>query len=168
MRLRASCCSRHPSVRCDSSSVVCSSFFFQAEDGIRDFHVTGVQTCALPIWEVFLFSSRYKIFQIFTRTDEFLSKCTTGITYKITPENDSVKLDLYFPTNHLLQKTPLVVFIHGGAWVEGNKDHDSIYYMRSLRDTLRTRGYAVASINYRLVNKNTHLPTPVIDCKDAV
>src|SRR5690606_39905969 len=24
--------------------------FFQAEDGIRDFHVTRVQTCALPIW----------------------------------------------------------------------------------------------------------------------
>src|SRR5690606_40523566 len=24
-------------------------FFFLAEDGIRDFHVTGVQTCALPI-----------------------------------------------------------------------------------------------------------------------
>src|SRR5690606_17108982 len=23
----------------------------QAEDGIRDFHVTGVQTCALPIWQ---------------------------------------------------------------------------------------------------------------------
>src|SRR5690606_41086151 len=27
-------------------------FFFQAEDGIRDFHVTGVQTCALPIWDL--------------------------------------------------------------------------------------------------------------------
>src|SRR5207302_2948436 len=27
-------------------------FFFQAEDGIRDFHVTGVQTCALPISRV--------------------------------------------------------------------------------------------------------------------
>ena len=26
-------------------------FFFQAEDGIRDTSVTGVQTCALPIWE---------------------------------------------------------------------------------------------------------------------
>src|SRR5437773_9656378 len=25
-------------------------FFFQAEDGIRDRDVTGVQTCALPIW----------------------------------------------------------------------------------------------------------------------
>src|SRR5690606_6164427 len=37
-----------------SSSVVMACrvflcFFFQAEDGIRDFHVTGVQTCALPI-----------------------------------------------------------------------------------------------------------------------
>src|SRR5690606_40555945 len=27
-------------------------FFFQAEDGIRDFHVTGVQTCALPIFVI--------------------------------------------------------------------------------------------------------------------
>src|SRR5207248_7801311 len=26
-------------------------FFFQAEDGIRDRTVTGVQTCALPIWQ---------------------------------------------------------------------------------------------------------------------
>src|SRR5690606_39772648 len=29
-------------------------FFFQAEDGIRDFHVTGVQTCALPILAAWL------------------------------------------------------------------------------------------------------------------
>src|SRR2546422_1671341 len=27
-------------------------FFFQAEDGIRDVAVTGVQTCALPIWTI--------------------------------------------------------------------------------------------------------------------
>src|SRR5207249_9714445 len=30
--------------------VVCYLFFFQAEDGIRDRNVTGVQTCALPIY----------------------------------------------------------------------------------------------------------------------
>src|SRR5256885_6968442 len=42
----------------DISRVVCMSmyklmavfFFFQAEDGIRDYKVTGVQTCALPIF----------------------------------------------------------------------------------------------------------------------
>src|SRR5256885_3595732 len=27
-------------------------FFFQAEDGIRDYKVTGVQTCALPIYTI--------------------------------------------------------------------------------------------------------------------
>src|SRR5699024_11387506 len=30
-------------------SLCCLCFFFQAEDGIRDRNVTGVQTCALPI-----------------------------------------------------------------------------------------------------------------------
>src|SRR2546426_6122640 len=42
------------------SSAVCAApgrdsvffFFFQAEDGIRDYKVTGVQTCALPIFEL--------------------------------------------------------------------------------------------------------------------
>src|SRR2546430_13230229 len=29
---------------------MCDFFFFQAEDGIRDLTVTGVQTCALPIF----------------------------------------------------------------------------------------------------------------------
>src|SRR2546428_8368153 len=32
------------------ANVACLLFFFQAEDGIRDLIVTGVQTCALPIW----------------------------------------------------------------------------------------------------------------------
>src|SRR5690606_40126675 len=35
-------------------------FFFQAEDGIRDFHVTGVQTCALPIYCVHLHDADIK------------------------------------------------------------------------------------------------------------
>src|SRR5699024_11815202 len=37
------------------------SFFFQAEDGIRDRNVTGVQTCALPI---------YRRIEICVRQDE--------------------------------------------------------------------------------------------------
>src|SRR2546426_6814730 len=37
------------SVVSDFRNVVSFFFFFQAEDGIRDYKVTGVQTCALPI-----------------------------------------------------------------------------------------------------------------------
>src|SRR3712207_7197822 len=35
-----------------SDSTISVLFFFQAEDGIRDIGVTGVQTCALPICRV--------------------------------------------------------------------------------------------------------------------
>ena len=34
-------------------------FFFQAEDGIRDWSVTGVQTCALPIYIIILGSTGF-------------------------------------------------------------------------------------------------------------
>src|SRR5699024_11263471 len=37
------------SLKCSKYSIPSLSFFFQAEDGIRDRNVTGVQTCALPI-----------------------------------------------------------------------------------------------------------------------
>src|SRR5207249_6371977 len=36
-------------------------FFFQAEDGIRDRNVTGVQTCALPISQVDEMLTRLKV-----------------------------------------------------------------------------------------------------------
>src|SRR5690606_40002841 len=44
--------------------------FFQAEDGIRDFHVTGVQTCALPITFVAL---NYMLIALLGNVGRFLS-----------------------------------------------------------------------------------------------
>src|SRR5205807_5664262 len=41
-------------VRWFSHNGIFSIFFFQAEDGIRDYKVTGVQTCALPISEPYI------------------------------------------------------------------------------------------------------------------
>ena len=51
-------------------------FFFQAEDGIRDDLVTGVQTCALPIWLVQQFhEDAYSIGSDFIdRVDEHFAK----------------------------------------------------------------------------------------------
>src|SRR5256886_5517787 len=42
------------------STILLRFFFFQAEDGIRDLTVTGVQTCALPI-SVSPFSLKYTV-----------------------------------------------------------------------------------------------------------
>src|SRR5690606_40189254 len=49
--LRPYTCAMTMTVRAElvKYGALCIFFFFQAEDGIRDFHVTGVQTCALPI-----------------------------------------------------------------------------------------------------------------------
>ena len=44
-------------------------FFFQAEDGIRDYDVTGVQTCALPIWTSCFHVRRNDSYNYAARTD---------------------------------------------------------------------------------------------------
>src|SRR5690606_40142471 len=54
-------------------------FFFQAEDGIRDFHVTGVQTCALPIFEQLLaFLREGPDVHLECRTPEYLVRRIAG------------------------------------------------------------------------------------------
>lgn len=90
------------------------------------------------------------------------------ITYKITPENDSVKLDIYLPANPTKKKTPVVLYIHGGAWAKGDKDFSSYYYTTSLKDTLQANGYALVSINYRLVDKQHNVSDQISDCRDAL
>src|SRR2546430_6528272 len=56
----------------------CFFFFFQAEDGIRDLTVTGVQTCALPIsvacWAAEAWSS----------ADELCTSCTAARMSRVT------------------------------------------------------------------------------------
>src|SRR5260370_23096022 len=64
---------------------MCSFFFFQAEDGIRDSSVTGVQTCALPICA----AERQKRFFFYGQD-----------TYRITPKltlNYGLRWEIYFP-----------------------------------------------------------------------
>src|SRR5207253_3674033 len=64
------------------SSEFCHSyyFFFQAEDGIRDGHVTGVQTCALPILDTSAFGADYDEKFFATGGVEALSKWLTSNT----------------------------------------------------------------------------------------
>ena len=100
-----------------------------------------------------------------SQANDFIFK---NVTYKITSTNDSVKLDIFQPTKKIHEKSPVVVFMHGGAWAKGDKNIEHLYYMRSLRDTLRSKGYAVIAINYRLVNKSINIADQLTDCNDAL
>src|SRR2546430_6833054 len=53
-----------------------SFFFFQAEDGIRDLTVTGVQTCALPIFNVMILEKALTLELQHFEDSEFYDKLT--------------------------------------------------------------------------------------------
>jgi len=68
------------------------------------------------------------------------------------------KLDLYLPGGG--ERLPLILHVHGGAFLGGDKsDGVPLEYV--------TRGYAVASINYRL-SGDAVFPAQIEDCKAAV
>lgn len=68
-------------------------------------------------------------------------------------------LDLYLPDD-ARKPMPVVVWIHGGAWWSGSKDNCPAI-------GLTTRGYAVASLNYRL-SQDGIWPAQIHDCKAAI
>jgi acetyl esterase/lipase len=69
------------------------------------------------------------------------------------------KLDLYLPPGD--EPKPLIIWIHGGAWLGGSKDGGNPA-MRFL-----TKGYAVAAINYRF-SQHAIFPAQIEDCKAAI
>ncbi|MCS7167642.1 MAG: alpha/beta hydrolase [Gemmatales bacterium] len=69
------------------------------------------------------------------------------------------KLDLYLPQK-ANKPMPLIVWIHGGGWRGGSKDNPPTLW-------LAERGYALASINYRL-SQHATFPAQIHDCKAAI
>ena len=82
--------------------------------------------------------------------------------------NDTLKkhqLDIYLPAGtekHL----PLVVWIHGGAWMLNDKYADMGYMKYTVRKFIDS-GYALASINYRYSTEAV-FPAQIQDCNQAL
>lgn len=70
----------------------------------------------------------------------------------------SLRLDLYVPANANLP--PLIVWVHGGAWRSGSKNNMPL-------GELIERGYAIASVDYRL-SPVAPFPAQVHDIKAAI
>jgi acetyl esterase/lipase len=68
-------------------------------------------------------------------------------------------LDLYVPATGE-GPFPLIVWIHGGAWTHGGKEH-------CVPEPWALKGYVVASINYRL-SQDATFPAQLEDCKAAI
>ncbi len=86
-----------------------------------------------------------------------LPRTRTGITY-VTDGDGKQELDLFLPEKNTSQAAPVLVWVHGGRWREGDKDQFSSNEqgMDVFKKALLDRGYAVAAINYRLVPDNRY------------
>ena len=73
-------------------------------------------------------------------------------------------LDIYLPeqAEQSVAKYPLIVWIHGGAWVAGSKEQVANYCK-----ILSGEGYVVAAVNYSLAPRNTY-PKPVHQINSAL
>jgi acetyl esterase/lipase len=72
------------------------------------------------------------------------------------------KMDVYLPENRDAN-TPVVLFIHGGGFISGDKKE----FSTQVRD-LSAQGFAVVSINYRLVNVDGVFSTPIVHKPSSV
>lgn len=79
-------------------------------------------------------------------------------------EEGVLRLDLHRPTQQHAHPSPVIVFIHGGAWEHGSKDND-IY--DEVFSHWAEQGFAVASIEYRLSQEAT-FPAQIHDVNAAI
>jgi acetyl esterase/lipase len=85
------------------------------------------------------------LLQASNEPDSAAVEVITNIAYRDGKEADRVqhRLDLYLPKGQ--KDFPVLFFVHGGGWKNGNKEEFSF-----LRRTLVPHGIGVVSINYRL------------------
>ena len=70
-----------------------------------------------------------------------------GEAINLKGEVENLYLDIYSPSNDILKKRPLVVFLHGGGFKNGDKAKG---YPLIFCEGLVKRGFVASSINYRL------------------
>ncbi|WPR75177.1 alpha/beta hydrolase [Algoriphagus sp. NG3] len=92
-------------------------------------------------------------------------KTMLNLSYGSSP---SQLLDIYLPAGRSAESTPLLIYIHGGAWVGGSKE-EFVAFKETLTALLPE--YAFVAINYSLYNLNSGInsfPQQEHDVIDAV
>lgn len=91
----------------------------------------------------------------------------TGLTYAFVGGYRPLTLDLHVPAD-ATGPVPLVVWVHGGGWVEGDRRYVPLQWgQEALFDTVVAAGMAVATLDYRLLAE-APFPACVHDCVAAV
>lgn len=93
--------------------------------------------------------------------DTVIKDIVYGTDTNFAGKPELLKLDLYKPLGNPYCNRPILVMIHGGAWVGGDKTDGGTV---AIAHQYAKRGYVVASINYRLGNHKRNFYTPYAFC----
>jgi acetyl esterase len=77
-----------------------------------------------------------------------------------TGDNDAL-VDVFYPASTAAQ-LPTIVWVHGGAWVSGNKDEVDNYMK-----IVASHGFTTVSVNYSIAPEKQY-PTPIVQLNDAL
>ncbi|WP_426477368.1 alpha/beta hydrolase fold domain-containing protein [Chryseobacterium sp. CBSDS_008] len=97
-----------------------------------------------------------------------MANISEDIVYKANRKGKPLVLDLYTPKDITVEKLPVLIYVHGGGWIEGDKIVSADNYLETTIVKLLAKQYAVISINYTLLSDSIHFPLPLEDTKDAV
>ena len=86
-------------------------------------------------------------------------KAQTNVPYVENGSPNQV-LDIYLPEQASDKPLPLMIWIHGGAWMAGSQANPPVLFLLS-------KGFAVASIQYRF-SSQARWPAQAYDCKAAI
>jgi acetyl esterase/lipase len=107
-----------------------------------------------------------RIYRFFKRTNAPIlqGKLHCSVNYK-----KGKSLDIYQPTRAVFDKSPVVVFFHGGGWVFGTKKMVNNARFNVAFNTLRDQGYAIVSPGYTLAKSGkSPFPACIEDAVDAL
>ena len=112
----------------------------------------------------FIATTSIIIYFFYTKAPITNGKVSYNITYK-----QNLKLDLYAPTKKVFEKSPVIFYIHGGAWIIGDKFTINSNRFNGAIESLREKGYTIISPNYTLGKKGkSPFPDCITDIYDAV
>lgn len=135
--------------------------------------VATIAILAAAVWIAFQVSPwpgsliiRYEFEQNDAKVTEALEKhIPSGIAaienQQYRPNDDDAYLDVFYPESST-EPLPTVIWVHGGAWVSGNKD-DTDNYLKILAG----QGFTTISINYTIAPEKQY-PTPLFQLDDAL
>ena len=106
-------------------------------------------------WGSFIFLNTLFLFSFGQKylSPSFNTTVINDIIYKQTIDYQGnpidLKLDLYSPINDPEPAKPLFIYVHGGGFIDQNQSKNLVH-IEALADSLASRGYKVATLNYRL------------------